>query len=68
MKGDHCLKFWSKTQQSVALSSGEAELVAIVKGSCEAFGIGALRRDLGIQDGKIGVYTDATAAIGMVQR
>jgi hypothetical protein len=69
VSGRHCLKFWSKTQQSITLSSAEAELVAMVKGSCEAIGVGRLMTDLG--GGKeqvIGVYTDASAAIGIAQR
>ena len=68
MRGAHAIKFWAKTQQSIALSSGEAELVAMVRGSCEAIGVGALLRDLGFETGRIGVYTDASAAIGMAQR
>ena len=69
MRGDHCIKFWSKTQASVVLSSGEAELVALVKGACEAKGIASIIRDMINKDpGRIGIYTDASAAIGMVQR
>ena len=69
MRGDHCIKFWSKTQASVVLSPGEAELVALVKGACEAKGIASVIRDMTNKEpGKIGIYTDASAAIGMVQR
>ena len=69
MRGDHCIKFWSKTQASVVLSSGEAELVALVKGACEAKGIASIIKDMTNKEpGKIGIYTDASAAIGMVQR
>ena len=53
----------------MVLSSGEAELVALVKGACEAKGIGSVIKDMTDMDpGKIGIYTDASAAIGMVQR
>ena len=69
MRGNHCIKFWSKTQASVVLSSGEAELVALVKGACETKGIASVIKDMtGKESGKIGIYTDASAAIGMVQR
>ena len=69
MKGDHCIKFWSNTQASILLSTAEAELVAMVKGVCEAKGVAAIMKDMtGKDHGAIGVYTDASAAIGMVQR
>ena len=68
MSGSHTLKFWSKTQQTLALSSGEAELMALVKGSCEAIGAQSFMEDLGHRPEEIGIYCDATAAIGMVQR
>ena len=69
LHGTHCLKFWSKTQASISLSTAEAELIALVKGTCEARGIASVMIDMGAEDpGKIGVYTDASAAIGMVQR
>ena len=68
MRGRHAIKCWSKTQQAIALSSGEAELVALVKGSCEALGVEALMKDLGVKSGRIAVRTDASAAIGMAQR
>ena len=68
MRGCHLIKCWSKTQQTIALSSGEAELVALVKGSCEALGIDALMRDLGEKPSKIAARTDASAAIGIANR
>ena len=37
--GKHFIKGWSSTQKTVALSSGEAELTALVKASCEALGL-----------------------------
>ena len=69
MRGGHCLKYWSKTQHNIVLSTAEAELVALVKGVCEAKGVAAVIRDMtGSATGAIGVYTDASAAIGMAQR
>ena len=49
MFGTHCLKTWAKTLPILALSSGEAELMAVVKGTTEAFGLQALLLDLGIK-------------------
>ena len=69
MRGGHCIKFWSKTQSSVVTSTAEAELVAMVKGTSEAKGVASFMKDLTGKDaGKIGVYTDASAAIGITQR
>ena len=69
MRGQHCLKFWAKTQTNITRSTVEAELVALVKGTCEARGVANVVEDMtGKEVGKIGVYTDASAAIGMTQR
>ena len=61
------LKAWSKTLSVLALSSGEAELMSMVKASSEALGLRALYGDFGI-DISIRIASDATAAIGMVGR
>merc|ERR1712079_652887 len=55
------------TQVSVALSSGEAELVSLVRGACEGLGTRSLAEDLGGRP-RIAVFTDASAAVGMTQR
>ena len=69
MKGTHCIKFWSKTRASIVTSTAEAELVALVKGVSEAKGVANLMKDITGEDpGRVGAYTDASAAIGMVQR
>ena len=69
MRGGHCIKFRAKTQSSITLSTAEAELTALVKGACEAKGIAHVMNDMtGKDGGKIGVYTDASAAMWMVQR
>ena len=67
MHGPHLVKHWSKTQTTVLLSSGEAELHGIAAGVAQALGLQALAKDLGWQL-KIGVHTDATAAIGIARR
>jgi hypothetical protein len=65
--GLHCIKAWSKTQATIALSSGEAELFAVVKGVCEALGVASLLRDLGVEQ-SIRLHTDAAAALGIIAR
>ena len=67
MLGSHCLKTWSSTQKNITLSSGEAELVAVVKMSCELIGLTQLAYEWGIE--LIGnVYVDSSAALGIVKR
>ena len=65
--GWHCLKTWSSTQAVVALSSAEAELYALVKGSSQGLGMISLLNDLGVAV-SAKVHTDASAAIGIVSR
>ena len=67
MRGGHCIRHWSTTQTTVALSSGEAELSGICRGASNAIGLCAVAKDLGINL-KIVLKTDATAAIGMTRR
>ena len=67
MRGGHCIKHWSTTQTTVALSSGEAELGGICRGSSVGLGLQSLARDLSI-DFELEVLTDATAAIGICRR
>ena len=62
-----CLKTWSKTQATRALSSGEAELAAAVKVATQGLGVIALLADFGCMV-KCRLRLDATAAIGMVRR
>ena len=61
------IKAWSKTLSTLALSTGEAELGAVVKGLTEAEGIVSLLVDFGIGL-KIRLRSDASAAIGIAQR
>ena len=63
----HCIKHWSTTQTTVSLSSAEAELHGIAKGASQGLGMRSIGRDLGI-DFTISVFTDASAALGMVRR
>ena len=67
LRGPHCLKHWSTTQSTIALSSGEAELGGLCKGAANAIGMRAIARDLGI-DLEIKLLSDATAALGISRR
>ena len=66
--GMHTVKTWSSTQASVALSSGEAEYSAAVKGCSQALGFAALLSDLGVPDLPVEVQCDSSAAIGIANR
>jgi hypothetical protein len=67
MRGAHLIKHWSSTQKAVTLSSGEAELCGIVKGTAEALGIQSLGRDLGLEM-SVSIHTDSSAAAGICRR
>ena len=57
MRGRHSLKHFSSTQQTIALSSGEAELRGIVKGGAEGLGLQHVGEDLNIEyDVHIHIY------------
>ena len=62
-----CLKAWSTTQTVVAMSSGEAEYYAAVKGAAEGLAIQSMCRDLG-EEMKIKIYTDSSACKGVCNR
>ena len=61
------IKSWSKTLATLALSTGEAELGAAVKGATEAEGIQSILRDFEIV-ARIVMKSDASAAIGITRR
>ena len=67
MRGSHCIKHWSTTQPTIALSSGEAELGGLCKGAANAIGLRSVARDLGISL-RLRIRTDATAALGIARR
>ena len=67
MMGWHTIKTWSSTQATVAMSSGESELYALTKGASQALGFISLGQDLG-QQLSARVHTDASAALGIVNR
>ena len=66
-RGTHLIKSWSTNQQVIALSSGEAELYAQVKGAAQTMGIVSMGLDFGeLLHGT--VHPDSSAALGMATR
>ena len=70
MPGTHLVKSWSHTQDSVALSSAEAELVALGKLAIESHGMRSMSREwkLTNEDQASTLYPDASAALSMTKR
>jgi len=67
LRGSHLLAHWSSTQSTVALSSAEAELNALVKAASETLGIRNMLLEMGKEfEGRI--LTDSSAAKGIVSR
>ena len=65
--GSHTVQHWSSTQATIALSSAEAELNAVVKATVETIGVIDLYGDIGEKmTGQ--VRTDSSAAKGIVSR
>ena len=67
LRGTHLIKHWSSTQRAVTLSSAEAELYGLVKGTTEALGIQAWGRDLGLEM-PVRMHADSEAAIAICRR
>ena len=63
----HFLESWSKTMAIIALSSGESELGAVIRGTTEAIGIQSILADFG-KKVCLRLSSDATAAIGLAKR
>ena len=67
MMGKHLISHWSRTQATVALSSGEAEMNASLKAGCEGLFLktvmGELQGDLNLK-----LFVDSSASIGILQR
>ena len=61
------VKHWAKTQSTIALSSGEAELHGLATGITQGLGMQSIARDLGVSIG-ISIHTDATAALIICRR
>ena len=67
MFGSHCLKTYSQTQETMALSSGETEFYGIVKAAAMGLGMRGLMEDLGMTV-EIQVNTDSSAAKSITSR
>eukprot|EP00971_Amphidinium_carterae_P334642 6470035-Amphidinium_carterae.1 len=67
MMGKHLIKFSVATQSTPALSSGEAEYVANVKGASMALGMRSMTKDFGV-DLPIKLHTDSAASKGIASR
>ena len=70
MLGTHQVKSWSRTQDSVTLSSVEAELVALGKLAMETLGIRSMCREWELtEEGEASkLYADASAALSIAKR
>ena len=66
--GGNTLGTWSKTQATVALSSGEAEFVALHQGVLEGLAARSLLNEIFDKDFKLVLHTDSTAARAMALR
>ena len=65
--GGVAVRGWSSSQAVIALSSGEAEYYAALKGASAALGFQSMLRDLGMKV-SIRLYTDSSAARGIIHR
>ena len=61
------LKSWARTQGTTAMSSGEAEFYAGIKGAAEGLGMQSLLKDLGCEV-QVRLHQDSTAARGVNSR
>ena len=67
MHGRRCILHRSNTHPVVALSSGEVELNAVLKGSSEVLGVQSMMREVGdVRD--VLARTDSEACVGMLHR
>jgi hypothetical protein len=64
----HIISFWCKSQSTIALSSGEAELNAMVKGCSEGIGVLELMWEMGCNTSLYAIETDSSAAKGTIMR
>lgn len=65
--GGHALRHWYVAQATIALSSGEAEMIGIVRGAAQGLGLQSTARDLGCAL-TLHRFTDAKSAIGFCRR
>ena len=65
--GAHLITHWSRTQSCIALSSGEAELNAMLKAACEGLHIVHIMSEVGEELG-LCLRGDSSASHGTLQR
>ena len=65
--GNHCIAHWSRTNQTIALSYGEAELNASLKGATELLSIKGVFDEMQ-KPVKIELEGDSTACKGILHR
>ena len=70
MRGKHLIKSWSRTQDSITLSSAEAELVALGKLAMEVIGIRTMCEEWGMSRAEqtSDLFADASAALSIAKR
>ena len=70
MRGRHLMKAWSRTQDSITLSSAEAELVALGKLAMEIIGIRSMCEEWGMSRSAqtSDLFADASAALSIAKR
>ena len=68
MLGAHLIRTYSKTEATIAKSSGESDLYALVRVSAERLGICTHLSDFAVSGPRVVIGMDASAAIGMAQR
>ncbi len=67
MLGGHCIKTYSQTQETIALSSGESKICGILKAAAMGKGVKGLLEDLGVGV-EMQVNTDSSAAKSITAR
>ena len=68
MFGEHAINHWSSTQSLVSLSSGEAEYYGCVRAGSNSLGIRSMLKDLGVDNKRLRVKTDASVAKSLASR
>ena len=70
MMGSHLIKSWSRTQDSITLSSAEAELVALSKLAMEILGVRSMCQEWHLTREEVAstLFADASAALCIAKR
>ena len=70
MMGSHLIKSWSRTQDSITLSSAEAELVALSKLAMEILGVRSMCQEWRLVQKEVAstLFADASAALCIAKR